>query len=112
MVPRVFDGTVRGVHGRIRDVYGSRASLILGFALPAETLCALVTLYHQSQPFITLEKLDKAMDRTFTNVVNVHLGKRRAMAHRLDLSPVRVSVVRESKACKERGGWATVAYVV
>ena len=47
------------------------------------------------------------MDHMFTNVVNVRLGKRRAMVHQLDLSPVAtvgVSVMRESKACKERGG--------
>jgi len=41
--------------------------------LPAEKLCTLVTLYHQSQSFVMLEKLDEAIDRAFTDVANVRV---------------------------------------
>jgi len=41
--------------------------------LPAEKLCALVTLYHQSQSFVMPEKLDEAIDRAFADMANVRV---------------------------------------
>jgi hypothetical protein len=34
---------------------------------------ALIALNHQSQSFVTLEKLDEAVDRTFADVANMHV---------------------------------------
>jgi hypothetical protein len=48
------------------------------FVLPPKKLRALVSLYHQSKTFITLENLDEAIDRAFTDSPNMRLyGPRR-----------------------------------
>jgi len=43
-----------------------------GFALPPKKLRALVSLYHQSKSFVTLENLDESIDRAFLDVPGMH----------------------------------------
>lgn len=64
-----------------------------GFALPPQKLRALVALYHQSQSFVTLENLDEAIDRAFTDSANMRVFRTR----KLDLPALRLEV-------KEREG--------
>jgi hypothetical protein len=59
-----------------------------GFALPAQKLRALVALYHQSQSFVTPEKLDEAIDRAFADVTNLRVFRPR----RLDWPDLRLEV--------------------
>ena len=48
------------------------------FVLPPKKLRALVSLYHQSRSFITLENLDEAIDRAFADPSSMRiLGTRR-----------------------------------
>jgi hypothetical protein len=44
-----------------------------GFALPPPKLRALVSLYHQSESFVTLENLDEAIDRAFADSASVRV---------------------------------------
>jgi hypothetical protein len=48
-----------------------------GFVLPPKKLRALVSLYHQSKSFITLENLDEAIDHAFETPGTPVFGHRR-----------------------------------
>jgi hypothetical protein len=67
-----------------------------GFALPPQKLRALVALYHQSQSFVTLENLDEAIDRAFTDAANVRVFGTR----KLDLPALRLEVKERERLSK------------
>jgi len=70
----------------------------LGFALPPQKLRALVSLYHQSQSFITSEeKLDEAIDRAFADAGGMRVfGARRT----LDWPDLRLEVKERERLSK------------
>lgn len=69
-----------------------------GFALPPQKLRALVSLYHQSQSFITSEeKLDEAIDRAFAAAGSARVfGARRT----LDWPDLRLEVKERERMSK------------
>ena len=66
------------------------------FALPPPKLRALVALYHQSQSFVTAEKLDEAIDSAFADAAGVRVFGTR----RLDWPGLRLEVKERERLSK------------